>query len=314
MNSLNDLLRASPCIMLVASILVFLISSKFIALRFFSYIVITQVLDILLKQLSGKAFPGRAGIYRPPGAGNCMGCGIFPDCDGCVNVDDQIGTDFVPRDFDDLTFNVWVNLADWTNANTQQEVFFGTSGLGFTSTVQLYALLNQDRVVMFGRGGAMISVHYDYGSSIISGWHMVTGQISQVRAFNGTFSVGIFFDADNSSQLQQQVANVWAPTADQDMEIGAAVAADFMAGEIGSVHVWNRILSEREIKQLFRDSVSMFRTKQPVLARVAAAAPGGIPIFRRRIEGYCGKCHGDNMIVFKFDKPCERQPELAFNN
>nr|QBK88248.1 MAG: PAP2 superfamily protein [Marseillevirus LCMAC202] len=77
--------------MLVASILVFLISSKFIALRFFSYIVITQVLDILLKQLSGKAFPGRAGIYRPPGAGNCMGCGIFPDCDGCVNVDDQIG-------------------------------------------------------------------------------------------------------------------------------------------------------------------------------------------------------------------------------
>ena len=203
--------------------------------------------------------------------------------------DDEVESQIILSDFNDLTINVWVNLADWTNANTQNEVFVGTRGLGFTNSVSLYAIASQDRVAMRVRGGAEINVHYDYGSSIISGWHMVTGQTSQVRAFNGAHSVGVWFDADNSSQLQQQAANLWAPVTSPTLKIAAAPeSSDFMAGEIGSVHVWNRILREDEIKQLFRfgNSVSMFRTKQPVLARAAAAVPGGIPIFRRRIEGY----------------------------
>ncbi len=89
-----DLLRASPDIILVASILVFLVSSQFVALRFFGYFFITELVDILLKKLSGSIFPEIAGIYRPPGAGNCMGCGSFVPAGnntGCVNVDDQIG-------------------------------------------------------------------------------------------------------------------------------------------------------------------------------------------------------------------------------
>ncbi len=86
-----DLLRASPDIILVASILVFLVSSQFVALRFFGYFIITELVAILLKKLNGCIFPEIAGIYRPPGAGNCMGCGSFVERAGCVNVDDQIG-------------------------------------------------------------------------------------------------------------------------------------------------------------------------------------------------------------------------------
>ena len=81
-------------------------------------------------------------------------------------------------------------------------------------------------------------------------------------------------------------------------------------GLIHSLFIVERSFKSSEILKFHKDSLALFGTRR-VIAK--APAPTGIPIFRRRIEGYCGKCHGDNMIVFKFDKPCERQPELAFN-
>ncbi|HDY68146.1 hypothetical protein LCGC14_1610550 [marine sediment metagenome] len=96
------------------------------------------------------------------------------------------------------------------------------------------------------------------------------------------------------------------------VRIGArfSTATNFFNGAIGDVILYNRVLSPSEILEMYQNPSAMLELRRPVLAK---APPAGIPIFRRRIEGYCGKCHDNNMIVFKFDKPCERQVEVAFN-
>ena len=191
-------------------------------------------------------------------------------------VDDRVISPIVLRDYDEVTINVWVYLADWTNANTQHEIFVGTSGVNFSNSATLYAVASQDRVVMIVRGGATLRVDYDYGAGITSGWHMVTGQASQVRGFSGAsdaFSVAVLFDADKSSQLQQSAANLWAPTSDQTLRFGAANdSSDFGAITMGVTQVWDRILEQRELQELFDDPLGMFRLRPQLIAKAPAVA------------------------------------------
>ena len=93
-TSVRNVLRASPRIVFVSSVLAYLITSQEVALRFAAYFICTELFGWLLKMgVSPLSELIPSIIYRPSGAGDCVGCGNFPQgsSTGCVNVNDQIG-------------------------------------------------------------------------------------------------------------------------------------------------------------------------------------------------------------------------------
>lgn len=84
-------LRFSPHIVLICAFLAFAVSSQFVCLRFAVYYVVTELSVLVFKLLSEKTLPEQV-VYRPKGAGRCMGCGVNVErsCK-CMNVDTSIG-------------------------------------------------------------------------------------------------------------------------------------------------------------------------------------------------------------------------------
>lgn len=89
---LRGALRASPRTILIAVILAFIVSGKYITLRFTLYYMFTELIAIMSKKVSHKLFPNSQWIKRPIDAGHCMGCGtIYKCCKDCIDASKQTG-------------------------------------------------------------------------------------------------------------------------------------------------------------------------------------------------------------------------------
>jgi len=88
----KDVLRVSPRIVLMATVLVYLISNQLIALRFGGYFLVAEAISQTLKKLLGIVVPNSSLIYRPVGGGDCHGCGVFKQVGkGCIDVRNHVG-------------------------------------------------------------------------------------------------------------------------------------------------------------------------------------------------------------------------------
>lgn len=92
MDEVMNVLRASPRIVLFASLLGYIVGDNTAALRFIVYFLITEGVSVGMKKVGGKILPNNL-VTRPTGAGNCKGCDVFrSSSDGtCINIDDHIG-------------------------------------------------------------------------------------------------------------------------------------------------------------------------------------------------------------------------------
>lgn len=84
-------LRSSPRTVLFATIIAALISGQGVFWRFAGYYLIAEFLSVALKSIVGNTFTAQW-KYRPPGAGNCRGCGVVQTVsDECIDASKQIG-------------------------------------------------------------------------------------------------------------------------------------------------------------------------------------------------------------------------------
>lgn len=90
MTIVADLLRLSPRLVLIASIVGYISSKQVIFLRFVIYYLITELIAVLSKIITSAVFP-LSMISRPPGAGNCKGCGVVAKSGDCYNASLEIG-------------------------------------------------------------------------------------------------------------------------------------------------------------------------------------------------------------------------------
>jgi len=91
---MSTILRGAPYIILSASVIAYLITNQLTPLRFVGYYLITELVASLLKKFNRVVFSNYPQIYRPTGAGHCIGCSAVAQysTDGhCINVDDKVG-------------------------------------------------------------------------------------------------------------------------------------------------------------------------------------------------------------------------------
>jgi len=117
----TNILRASPRFILLASLFAYLVTEDVIALRFALYFFVSEILSHLLKGATKVVFGKQSWAYRPQGAGNCQGCGVFPQCPkpsdvfaSCLDVSNKIGMPSGHSLSSAFAASFWINYI-WDN-------------------------------------------------------------------------------------------------------------------------------------------------------------------------------------------------------